>query len=267
MDEDLTVFWCRKMLSIPQLRSPIILTHGFLGFDTLRLGPLVLARYWPRIPEVLRQAGNRVFVAKVNPIGSVAQRAAQLKAFIDKHSPNEPVHIFGHSMGGLDSRYMISRLQMEHRVLSLTTIGTPHRGSSFADWVMRRLEPMVGPVFEFLNISRCAILDLTTERCAKFNQEVLDSPKVRYFSVAGEFLASSLSTWKLSANVVEREEGTNDGVVSVQSATYGEDCLQWDGDHLSLVNSHSIWARIRGTATDRIPQYTSLISRLKDEGF
>ena len=33
-------------------------------------------------------------------------------------------------MGGLDARYMISRLGMHDRVQSLTTIGTPHRGSA-----------------------------------------------------------------------------------------------------------------------------------------
>src|SRR5262249_5187529 len=38
------------------------------------------------------------------------------------------VHVFAHSMGGLDARYMISRLGMAKRVLSLTTIATPHRG-------------------------------------------------------------------------------------------------------------------------------------------
>lgn len=37
---------------------------------------------------------------------------------------------------GLDSRYMISQLKPPNvKVLSLTTIATPHRGSAFADYM------------------------------------------------------------------------------------------------------------------------------------
>lgn len=39
---------------------------------------------------------------------------------------------------GLDSRYMISRLKPPNvKVLSLTTIATPHRGSAFADYMFK----------------------------------------------------------------------------------------------------------------------------------
>jgi hypothetical protein len=41
---------------------------------------------------------------------------------------------------GLDARYMISQLKPENvKVLSLTTIATPHRGSAFADHVFERI--------------------------------------------------------------------------------------------------------------------------------
>ena len=47
---------------------------------------------------------------------------------------------------------MISRLGMAPRVLSLTTLGTPHRGSAFADWGVRRFARLVCPVFEFFGV-------------------------------------------------------------------------------------------------------------------
>ena len=75
-----------------------------------------------------------MFVPWLSPTGGVADRAQQLKDFIDRVSPAEPVHLFAHSMGGLDARYMISCLGMAQRVLTLTTLGTPHRGTAFADW-------------------------------------------------------------------------------------------------------------------------------------
>src|SRR5436309_1516430 len=92
---------------VPRLRAPIVLVHGLFGFDRLQMGPWVVANYFPGIPEALRAAGNRVLVARVSPTEGIASRAAQLKDFLDRESPHEPVHLFGHSMGGLDSRYLI----------------------------------------------------------------------------------------------------------------------------------------------------------------
>src|SRR5437879_9812393 len=119
-------------MSVPRLRAPIVLAHGLFGFDRLRVGSWVLVDYFHAIPTALRQAGNRVIVARVTPTAGIAHRAEQLKALIERESPDEPVHILAHSMGGLDARYMIAHLGMAHRVLSLTTLGTPHRGSPFA---------------------------------------------------------------------------------------------------------------------------------------
>ncbi len=46
------------------------------------------------------------------------------------------------TQGGLDGRFLISHLKPTNfRVRSLTTISTPHRGSSFADYL---LEDIVG---------------------------------------------------------------------------------------------------------------------------
>src|SRR5579871_2580324 len=132
---------------IPRLRAPIVLVHGLMGFDSLRLGPLLLVEYFRGIPAVLRAAGNRVFVASLSPTGGIVDRAGQLKDLLDRESPHEPVHLLAHSMGGLDSRYLISRMGMAHRVLSLTTLGTPHRGTTFADWGVRRLQRVLQPLF------------------------------------------------------------------------------------------------------------------------
>ena len=39
----------------------------------------------------------------------------------------------GHSMGGLDCRALVHLRDLEFEVLSITTVGTPHRGSPYAD--------------------------------------------------------------------------------------------------------------------------------------
>ncbi len=132
-------------MKIARLRAPIVMVHGLLGFDRMAMGTWVLTDYFRGIPDLLRAAGNRVLLARLSPTGGIADRAAQLKEQIDKEYSHEPVHLLSHSMGGLDSRHMITHLGMANRVLSLTTLGTPHRGTAFADWGVRRFAPLLQP--------------------------------------------------------------------------------------------------------------------------
>ncbi len=166
------IFTVRAM--IPKLRTPIVLVHGLLGFDRVVVGGVTLSSYFPGIIEGLETAGNRVLVPRLSPTGGVADRALQLKAFVDRHSASEPVHLLAHSMGGLDARYMISQLDMSGRVLTLTTLGTPHRGTAFADWGINRLARLLRPFFQYFDIPTQAFYDLTTARCRTFNDQVRD---------------------------------------------------------------------------------------------
>ncbi len=255
-------------MSIPHLRAPIVLVHGLLGYDRVQVGSWAMAKYFGNLPALMRAAGNRVLTPCVSPTRGVAERAQQLREFLDREAPNEPVHLIGHSMGGLDCRYLASRLGRSGQVLTLTTIATPHRGSAFADWGVRNLETFVKPVLHLLGIPRQAFYDLTTASCRRFNDEVLDVPGVRYFSVAGRFEGDWRSPeWLLSHRVVTQEEGPNDGVVSVASATYGERIEIWEGDHLSLVNWPHPVAWALGRWRDRTPEYATLLRRLSEEGF
>jgi triacylglycerol lipase len=255
-------------MQVPRIRAPIVLAHGLFGFDRIRMGKWTLASYFHGIPEALRAGGNRVLVARVHPTGGIAERARQLKHFLDRESPDEPVHLFGHSMGGLDARYLISRLGMADRVLSLTTLGTPHRGTTFADWGVQHFKKIVSPVFDFFGISCQAFEDLTVARCRAFNEETPDAPGVRYFSVAGRFQFNWLSPqWGLPASIVDQAEGPNDGVVSVASATYGEGCEVWDGDHMNLINWKDQLFPALGKGGDRTADYVGLVQRLADAGF
>jgi triacylglycerol lipase len=163
---------------------------------------------------------------------------------------------------------MISRLGMESRVLSLTTIGTPHRGSSFADWGWDRFARMVVPFLRCIGMPHEAFIDLRTDMCRRFNEEVPNAPGVRYFSVAGVCEKPWLGPeWRLPYAIVNRAEGPNDGVVSVTSAQWGEHTDIWSGDHLNLVNWPNRLARKRGVWCDRAPDYGRILRRLANAGF
>jgi triacylglycerol lipase len=255
-------------MKIASLHAPIVLVHGLLGFDRVAMGGWVLADYFRGIPEALRANGNRVFLASLSPTGGIAERAAQLKEQIDKEFPTESVHLLSHSMGGLDSRYMITHLGMADRVLTLTTLGTPHRGTAFASWGVRRFAPLLQPLFEYFGLPHQAFHDLTVERCKEFNERTPDAPNVRYFSVGGRINHDWLNIqWGVPSSILEKLEGENDGVVSVASAKYGENFEVWDGDHMSLVNWPHVVQAVNGTKPDRLPKYAALLDRLADAGY
>lgn len=92
-------------------------------------------RAFGKIGNELTSAGFSVFVAEVDGFGSIETNAGQLREYILRvlaETGAEKVNIIGHSKGGLDSKYMITSLEMEDYVASLTTLCTPHRGSIIA---------------------------------------------------------------------------------------------------------------------------------------
>jgi triacylglycerol lipase len=138
----------------------------------------------------------------------------------------------------------------------------------FADWGLSRLERLLKPIFNLFEIPVQAFYDLTTANCRAFNEAVPDAPGVRYFSVAGRYDALWRSPeWLLPHQIVLQAEGPNDGIVSLASATYGERCDIWEGDHLSLVNWPKTLLRFGGPCQDRTPAYAELIRRLAEERF
>lgn len=251
-----------------RLEAPLVLVHALCGFDRLYAFRRTVVDYFPGVREQLEAAGNRVYGARVSPTAGVADRAADLRRYILREVPAGPVHIIAHSMGGLDARYMIANLGMESRVRSLTTIGTPHRGTVLADWAVRRFARLIVPFLRVAQIPHQAFYDLMTDECRRFNAVVPDAPGVRYFSVAGRAEAPWVGAeWRLPHRIVTRAEGPNDGVVSVASATWGEHTEIWQGDHLNLVNWPNRIARKRGEWGALAPDYGRIVRRLTAAGF
>ena len=153
------------------------------------------------------------------------------------------MNIIAHSMGGLDARYMISRLKPPGvEVLSLTTVGTPHRGSAVADYVFDRVGkervPGVYRALRKLGVETGAFEQLTRGyMCGEFNPRTVDREGVRYFSFGAMFEPGWWSVFRGSHGVVRGVEGENDGLVSVESARWGVYRGTLVGvSHLDLIN-------------------------------
>jgi triacylglycerol lipase len=219
-----------------RLDAPIVLAHGLFGFTRIGVGPLTLTWYFRGIPQALEAAGNRVLVTRVQPIAGVERRARRLGEQIVNAFGDEPVHLIGHSMGGLDARRLLADESWQKRILSITTIGTPHLGTSLADFAKLR----VGRVYrllEALKIDPQGFVDVTRKAARRFHERFAPPP-IPCFSVAGDPPPHEVC-WPLRRlhAVLSEIEGPNDGVVSVESANaFGRPLPVWPVDHLRQVN-------------------------------
>eukprot|EP01133_Synstelium_polycarpum_P018010 gene18010-21492_t len=226
---------------MPQLlpKQPVLLLHGLFGFKNL--GPLI---YYRNIANPLAALGVKVRATRVHPTDSIANRARQVHTQMQevlKEFDTDTVHIIAHSMGGLDARYLIDKLDDSNSVLSLTTLATPHRGSTIADWTINNLTQKLG-IEKMLNSVGVPLLALDqlspTYLKEEFNQVIKDKPGVEYVSY-GPYKESMgiLSPFSFFHSIMTEREGLNDGLVSLTSSEWGskfhkiEDC-----DHIDIIN-------------------------------
>ncbi|RSH94528.1 hypothetical protein EHS25_004332 [Saitozyma podzolica] len=215
-------------------KNPLVFCHGLLGFDYIgpaSLPPLQIS-HWRGIREVLEANGVDVLICRVPATSSIKDRAAVLEDLISERYPGQEVNLIGHSMGGLDCRYLISQLRpTKFKPISLTTISTPHRGSPFADYVVdnvigRDNLPSLLSLVETLRLPQTgdgsAFSALGTRSMKDFNTEIIDLDDVKYYSWGASFEPGLLDTFKWPHSVILAKEGPNDGLVSVHSAKWGE---------------------------------------------
>ena len=171
------------------------------------------------------------------------------------------INLVAHSMGGLDCRYLIHLLNnrkiihnikpkpnsnndsnndsniilktttLPYQIVSLTTISTPHRGTSAADFAMNYT-----PTSIITNYFP-SIFQLTTSYMKNFNNLVKDDPNVRYFSYGATFTPNPASMFLITWKIVYDNEGDNDGLVSLSSCKWGKFIGYLDDvDHADLIN-------------------------------
>ncbi len=236
-------------------RYPVVLAHGLLGFDEIRLGA---ARhdYFRGVSDRLERDGCVVHRCRVARTASIAERAAELAAFV-REVPARRVNLVAHSMGGLDARYALARLGLDRHVASLTTVGTPHLGTPLADLgAAARVWSALGRMG--LNVE--AFHDLTTARMAEFNRAVPDARGVAYASVVGAPPARRGVTPLLLPSWLwlERAAGANDGMVPAASQRWGEVLREVEADHFAQIG----WSR----RFDAAELYAELLRELRGRG-
>lgn len=227
-------------------KHPIVLAHGIARFDVLleilkqklKLPDTELGErfhYFKGIKPHLEAHGFTVFHPNQDFAGSVELRSGQLKQRVEDAltaSGASKVHIIAHSMGGLDARRMIVDLRMAEKVASLTTIGTPHRGTILADHVLGHGGVLLMDVLNRVtNVD--GFTDLTIASCEEFNRRAEDSEArndvvYQTYASAEDFrrvFAPLIPSWLF----IRDQEGRNDGLVPFASQQWTEELVAADG--------------------------------------
>lgn len=128
-----------------------------------------------------------------------------------------------------------------YKVLSLTTVSTPHRGSEMADYVVAQFEDLkaAAPIDASKQVLPPSVYELTTQYMSYFNRITPDDPEVSYYSYGSWFKPKWYSAfvvpWKIIYNATNGEP--NDGMVTVKSSKWGKYMGTLTNiDHLDQIN-------------------------------
>ncbi len=206
-------------------RPTAVLIHGLFGFRKL-----LWLEYFNGVRPLLASMGLRVLVPRLSWAGTIERRSRQLARQLAHETG--PLHLIAHSMGGLDARAYITRLGGHQRVASLTTLATPHHGSSAADHVCRTLSPFA--LFPGVRV-------LTRGRVALFNARTPDHAGIIYRSYSAARPVEE-QPWLVRryGRIIQQAEGDNDSQVSINAARWGEHVRTLEADHFELIG-RNLW--------------------------
>jgi triacylglycerol lipase len=125
---------------------------------------------------------------------------------------------------------------MDKYVASLTTVNTPHNGTSLAenglrvtpDKLVRFMDNKYDQLFSKLGDNSpdffTGVSELTIKNCKELNEKMVDSPNVYYRSVGTMMSVPGNAPFPLSVSyrIIKNAEDDNDGLVPIESMKWGE---------------------------------------------
>ncbi len=269
-------------------RYPVVLMHGAAGF-----GEILGIEYFFDVTDSMAEQGYLGLASVVDPIASTSDRSRQVQANLDtwvNEGQGRRFNLIGHSQGGLDARYLAGALE-DQRIVSVTTISSPHHGTPVAD-VTAGLVDITGVDSAYIELALSTLtsaigvptLDyvgqlssLTTAGMEAFNVEVPNRDDVYYASWAGR--SCSAIDWACQTDndgeivapylgmtywLIQVAAGDNDGMCPVASAQWGEFKGTIPADHFDEVG------QLVGVTTSSFSHrtfFTNVANDLYEHGF
>lgn len=234
-----------------ELNHPVLLCHGYGAIASLvKPSPLY------DVAMFLRAHNVQAFAPNIVPYATIEIRAENWVRVIHKLSEQhsyDKLNIIAHSMAGLDIRYALSKMDIADQVASLTTVSTPHRGTSLAelslktpdaikekmadllDWMGNRVYP--GTKSDSVGSAEQLTRAYVNE---EFNPNVPDVDTIPYYSFSSAVGKGTEHPIKVISryqnNYIYQQEGINDGMVSVASSKWGHHFKMAHISHLEQMN-------------------------------
>jgi len=256
-----------KLDSFPEpeyikINFPILLCHGYGAIASMvkKKSPLY------DVCMLLRSHGVLCFAPNIVPYARIETRAKNWKQVMDKLCEKtgcQKFNILAHSMGGLDIRYGCQHLGLCKYIASFTTIATPHRGASLADYALEQPEILRKNITSFTDWiadyiypseksdTNGALQQLSTRYIQDhFNQENQigtnnNIPCFSYSAALGRGTQHPISKLLNFQNkIIFEREGINDGFVSVKSSKWGLHRGTVDLSHLEQIKMNISQDRI-----------------------
>lgn len=234
-----------------QLKYPVFMCHGYGAIGSvIKSGPM----HEPCME--IRQHGVVAIAPNIVPYARIETRAENWVKLIEKFCTDggyEKVNVIAHSMGGLDMRCALTNLGIANRVESLTTLATPHHGTSLADLIMKTPELVMEKLSEMFDwfgdsmypkTKSDALGSLEQLTCRymqeQFNPKHPDVEGVSYYSYSaavGKGTKHSINPVLKFQNLqIFDKEGENDAFVSIESAKWGEHLKTVPLSHLAQMH-------------------------------
>ena len=208
-----------------------IFLHGFLGRAETRIAGRTF-EYFRGLRAIAEEFNIELAVPQMPGRTGVADRADVASQAIAQMQASKIV-LVGNSMGGLVARTLAYEFDPAHRIKSVITIATPHRGSPLADLALEGKNGM--PEF-IVDLFKDAVHDLSVFNADAFNMATPNRADVDYYSWAFARDVDEMSMLlKSRAKEIYEIEGLNDGLVSVKSATWATCAPIQRGDHLESI--------------------------------
>ncbi|CAK59386.1 unnamed protein product (macronuclear) [Paramecium tetraurelia] len=202
------------------------------------------------LPQVIANQGLRQFQVILQSLkpqlilnqcgGDIETRAQYFKKHLSKF--NEPFHLIGYGIAGLDLRYVLSQ-NGDIRAKSLITIGTPHRGSILSDLYRRRRieDDVIEPICRVLGVRYNFFEEINSENIRDFNLVATNQEAIKYFSLNAETEVGQMSQiYQASGTIIESEkeypvESGSDGVFAHNETKWGQHVATLDCDHGAMI--------------------------------
>jgi triacylglycerol lipase len=185
----------------PAVPPPIVLAHGFFGFEDF--AGVDFVTYYFGVKRALEEAGEpAVFTPAVDPFSDSETRGRQLLAAIEQilaDTGADRVTLVAHSQAGLDAR-VVASLRPE-LIEAVVTVATPHAGTPVADVAVglvpypgaqavvdALVRAVSGPLWAAAGDTTSlfdSLEQLSTRGVASLSRRFPDDPSVPWYSIGG----------------------------------------------------------------------------------